>query len=108
MKLQFQAPPQAGKYTFVMHLISDSYIGMDAKREATLVVEDSTKAVEIESDDEISEPGEGENSSTPYSNCVKVLLTKTIYRFPSRPNVSPKIRWSRRSSTPKIEEEEAR
>ena len=59
MKLQFQAPPQAGRYTFVMHLVCDSYIGMDAKREVTLVVDDSAKAVEIESEEEISEPDEG-------------------------------------------------
>ena len=78
MKLQFQAPPQAGNYTFTMHLICDSYIGMDSKMEATLVVEDSEKAVEIESEEEISEPDEGISSrsrepglglvSTKYSN----------------------------------------
>ena len=59
MKLQFQAPPQPGSYTFVMHLICDSYIGMDSKMEATLIVEDSAKAAEIASEDEISEPEEG-------------------------------------------------
>ncbi|MCJ1289057.1 secretory subunit [Xylographa carneopallida] len=58
MKLQFQAPPQAGNYTFVMHLVCDSYVGMDSKMEATLVVEDSNKAAEIEEEDEISEPEE--------------------------------------------------
>jgi translocation protein SEC63 len=64
MKLQFQAPPQAGQYTFVMHLICDSYIGMDSKVEATLVVEDSTKAAELADDDEISEPDEGTYKTT--------------------------------------------
>ncbi|MCJ1379486.1 secretory subunit [Xylographa soralifera] len=58
MKLQFQAPPQAGNYTFVMHLVCDSYVGMDSKMEATLVVEDSNKAAEIGEEDEISEPDE--------------------------------------------------
>ncbi|MCJ1247123.1 secretory subunit [Trapelia coarctata] len=58
LKLQFQAPPQAGNYTFVMHLVCDSYIGMDGRVEVTLVVEDSNKAVEMESEDEISEPDE--------------------------------------------------
>ncbi|MCJ1475504.1 secretory subunit [Lambiella insularis] len=58
VKLQFQAPPQAGNYTFVMHLVSDSYVGMDSKMEATLVVEDSAKATDMESEDEISEPDE--------------------------------------------------
>lgn len=61
MKLQFQAPPQPGNYTFTMYMICDSYIGMDSKMEATLVVEDSEKAAEIASEDEISEPDEGES-----------------------------------------------
>jgi len=58
LKAQFQAPPQAGSYTFVMHLICDSYIGFDTKLEATLVVEDASKAAEIEAEEEISEPDE--------------------------------------------------
>lgn len=58
-KMQFQAPPQAGKYQFVMHLICDSYIGMDSKRDVLLNVEDSAKAVEMHDEDEISEPEEG-------------------------------------------------
>jgi translocation protein SEC63 len=59
LKAQFQAPPQAGQYTFVMHLICDSYIGMDTKTEVTLVVEEASKAMEIQADDDISEPDEG-------------------------------------------------
>lgn len=58
LKMQFGAPPQAGHYTFVMHVICDSYIGMDTKMEVTLVVEDATKAEEVEEEDEISEPDE--------------------------------------------------
>ncbi|KAG0646853.1 Translocation sec63 [Hyphodiscus hymeniophilus] len=58
LKAQFQAPPQAGEYTFVMHLICDSYVGFDAKMEITLVVDEASKAVEIEAEDEISEPDE--------------------------------------------------
>ena len=59
-KMQFQAPPQAGKYPFVMHLICDSYIGMDSKRDVVLEVEDSAKAVAMDNEeDEISEPEEG-------------------------------------------------
>lgn len=58
-KMQFQAPPQAGKYPFVMHLVCDSYIGMDSKREVVLEVEDSAKAVAMDNEeDEISEPEE--------------------------------------------------
>ncbi|KAF2124721.1 protein translocation protein SEC63 [Dothidotthia symphoricarpi CBS 119687] len=58
LKMQFGAPPQAGSYTFVMHMICDSYIGMDTKMEVTLVVEDASKAEEVEEDGEISEPDE--------------------------------------------------
>ena len=59
-KMQFQAPPRAGKYPFVMHLVCDSYIGMDSKREVMLQVEDSAKAVAMDNEeDEISEPEEG-------------------------------------------------
>ncbi|KAF2874179.1 Sec63 Brl domain-containing protein [Massariosphaeria phaeospora] len=58
LKMQFGAPPQPGSYTFVMHMICDSYIGMDTKMEVTLVVEDSSKAEDVDEDDEISEPDE--------------------------------------------------
>jgi translocation protein SEC63 len=58
LKMQFGAPPQAGSYTFVMHMICDSYIGMDTKMEVTLVVEDASKAEEVEEEGEISEPDE--------------------------------------------------
>ena len=58
-KMQFQAPPQAGKYPFVAHIICDSYIGMDTKVEVVLAVEDAAKAEDVGSEDEISEPEEG-------------------------------------------------
>lgn len=58
LKAQFQAPPQAGHYTFVMHLICDSYVGFDTKMEVTLVVEEASKAEEIGAEDDISEPDE--------------------------------------------------
>lgn len=58
LKMQFGAPPQAGSYTFVMHMICDSYIGMDTKQEVTLVVEDQSKAENVEEEGEISEPDE--------------------------------------------------
>lgn len=58
IKTQFQAPPQAGHYTFVMHLICDSYLGFDTKMEVTLIVEDGSKAAAIDDEDEISEPDE--------------------------------------------------
>ncbi|KAL8859919.1 MAG: hypothetical protein Q9178_003752 [Gyalolechia marmorata] len=57
-KMQFQAPPHVGKYHFTMHLICDSYIGMDSKAEVVLQVEDSAKAMDMVEEDEISEPEE--------------------------------------------------
>ena len=64
-KMQFQAPPQAGKYPFIMHLVCDSYIGMDSKKEVLLEVEDSAKAVAMDNaEDDISEPDEGMLRST--------------------------------------------
>jgi translocation protein SEC63 len=59
LKMQFGAPPQAGSYTFVMHVVCDSYIGMDTKMEVTLVVEDASQAEKVDEEDEISEPDEG-------------------------------------------------
>ncbi|KAA6412315.1 MAG: translocation complex component (Npl1) [Lasallia pustulata] len=57
-KMQFQAPPQVGQFPFVMHLVCDSYIGIDTKMGVILKVEDSAKAVEMNDEDEISEPEE--------------------------------------------------
>ncbi|KAI4201629.1 MAG: hypothetical protein LQ350_003108 [Teloschistes chrysophthalmus] len=57
-KCQFQAPPQAGKYPFTMHMICDSYVGMDGKTDVVLEVEESNKATEVAEEDEISEPDE--------------------------------------------------
>ena len=74
LKAQFQAPPQAGEYTFVMHLICDSYVGFDAKIEITLVVDEASKAAEIEAEDEISEPEEGDF----LQNSLQMSITHTI------------------------------
>ena len=58
-KMQFQAPPQAGKYSFVMHVVCDSYIGSDSQQDVVLEVETAEKAVEMSNEeDEISEPDE--------------------------------------------------
>ena len=61
LKMQFGAPPQVGQYNFDMHLICDSYVGLDTKLEVTLAVEDPAKAEEIDDDDDISEPDEGKS-----------------------------------------------
>jgi translocation protein SEC63 len=58
LKAQFAAPPQTGHYTFVMHVVCDSYVGFDTKMEVTLVVDDASKAAEMTAEDEISEPDE--------------------------------------------------
>jgi translocation protein SEC63 len=60
LKMQFQAPPQAGRYTFVMHLVCDSYLDTDTKMEVTMMVEDMARAEEMAGEDEISEPDEGQ------------------------------------------------
>jgi translocation protein SEC63 len=70
LKMQFQAPPQVGNFTFVMHLLCDSYVGFDNKQEITLVVEDLEKAAKMEEEDEISEPDEGK-LPTALSPCLK-------------------------------------
>lgn len=62
LKAQFAAPPQAGHYTFVLHVVCDSYVGFDTKMEVTLVVEEASKAAEMQAEDEISEPEEGKTS----------------------------------------------
>lgn len=61
-KAQFAAPPSPGHYTFVMHVVCDSYVGFDTKMEVTLVVDDAAKAAQVQEEDEISEPDEGEFS----------------------------------------------
>ncbi|KAL7275827.1 secretory subunit [Rhizina undulata] len=57
-KLQFQAPPQPGEYTFVMHCVSDSYLGVDTRKSVKLVISDPSKVEKIVEEDDISEPEE--------------------------------------------------
>ena len=72
-KLQFQAPPQPGEYTFVMHCVSDSYLGVDKKQNVTLVISDPSKVEQIKEDEEISEPEEG-MCCPPIGIVIKPLL----------------------------------
>jgi len=76
LKTQFQAPPQAGQYTFVLNVVCDSYLGFDTKMEVTLTVEEANKAEEIEDDDDISEPDEGKQPITP-TTLPTTILTET-------------------------------
>jgi translocation protein SEC63 len=73
LSMTFGAPPQPGTYIFTMHMICDSYMGLDTKQQVTMVVEDASKAETIPDDGEISEPDEGE--PTAYVNDAVNLLT---------------------------------
>jgi translocation protein SEC63 len=57
-RCQFQAPPQVAQFHFTMHLICDSYIGLDSKVDVTLDVRDAKEADAVEAEDDISEPDE--------------------------------------------------
>ena len=104
LKMQFQAPPQAGQYTFVMHLVCDSYIGTDSKMEITLVVEDGARAEEIVGEDEISEPEEGEYFSI---MAFSPSLTDVCrHRFPRGPDERVEDGRHRGSADAAKEEEE--
>ncbi|CAK3979910.1 Translocation SEC63 [Lecanosticta acicola] len=58
LKMQFAAPPQPGEYKFQMNLVSDSYVGFDYKQDAVMVINEASKANEVDDEDEISEPEE--------------------------------------------------
>ncbi|QDS77496.1 hypothetical protein FKW77_000226 [Venturia effusa] len=58
LKMQFGAPPQAGRYTFQMNLVCDSYVGLDTQMHVTMEVEEASKAEAMVDDGEISEPDE--------------------------------------------------
>jgi translocation protein SEC63 len=80
MKMQFQAPPQPGEFKFTMHIVCDSYVGFDYKQDVTLVIDDASKAVEVDSDDDISEPDEG----------MSILVPCLFSIFPTQhANLSP-------------------
>lgn len=80
LKAQFAAPPQAGHYTFVMHVICDSYVGFDTKMEVTLVVEEAAKAAQMAAEDEISEPDEGTFAGAPFSGQIASPLIAPLPR----------------------------
>jgi translocation protein SEC63 len=54
MAMQFGAPPSVGKYSFVLHIMCDSYIGFDVKEFVTMEVVEP-EAVEEEVDDMVEE-----------------------------------------------------
>ena len=59
LKMQFQAPPQVGDFHFVLHMLCDSYLGLDTKLDITLHIDDPAKAAALDDEDDISEPDEG-------------------------------------------------
>ncbi|KAG8624364.1 hypothetical protein KVT40_007431 [Elsinoe batatas] len=71
LKMQFQAPPQAGLYRFQVHLICDSYVGFDDKRDVAMMVEDESKANEDDEEEDISEPEEGKAKRKPAPKVAK-------------------------------------
>ncbi|KAI9042998.1 J domain-containing protein [Aspergillus affinis] len=58
LKMQFQAPPQVGDFTFAMNMLCDSYLGLDTKLEVTLHIDDPAKVAALEVEDDISDPEE--------------------------------------------------
>ena len=100
LKAQFAAPPQAGQYTFKMHVVCDSYVGFDSKMDITLSVQEASKAVEIAGEDEISEPDEGEFPTNKIS-LDSVVLELTACRLVGWSNACPQ---DRRSAAAESEE----
>ncbi|KAF2104524.1 hypothetical protein NA57DRAFT_51345 [Rhizodiscina lignyota] len=58
LRMQFGAPPGPGRYTFSMNVVCDSYVGTDIRMDVVMVVEEASKAEEMESEEDISEPDE--------------------------------------------------
>ncbi|PWY88702.1 hypothetical protein BO94DRAFT_545790 [Aspergillus sclerotioniger CBS 115572] len=75
LKMQFQAPPQVGDFTFVLNLLCDSYLGLDTKMEVTLHIDDPAKAAALDEEDDISEPDEGK--LTHFNPASHSMLTKS-------------------------------
>ena len=85
LKCQFAAPPGVGAFNFVLHVICDSYIGMDTKIPITLDVRDVSEANAVESEEEISEPDEGKFSVL-YTTRVSTNNFNRFSRWPASSN----------------------
>ncbi|EIN04311.1 hypothetical protein PUNSTDRAFT_108433 [Punctularia strigosozonata HHB-11173 SS5] len=59
-KLQFQAPPNVGLYTWKVYFVSDTFVGEEVQRDITLKIDDLSvlSAEEQGAEDEISDPDE--------------------------------------------------
>jgi translocation protein SEC63 len=82
LKMQFQAPLQVGDFTFVMHMVCDSYLGLDTKMEITLHIDDPAKAATLDEEDEISEPDEGKTFLFRLSVYSSLTLPSRLHRRP--------------------------
>ncbi|TFK66638.1 hypothetical protein BDN72DRAFT_799683 [Pluteus cervinus] len=58
-KLQFQAPPNTGLFTWKIYIVSDSFVGEEISRDIVLKIDDaSVLAAEDQPEDDISDPDE--------------------------------------------------
>lgn len=109
LKMQFAAPPQPGEYKFQMHMICDSYIGFDYGQEVVMNIEDASKAREVDSDDDISEPEEGMSFNRVYrhdTNDVADSIAGTMAALKGQPTADPnKPKKAARRPTKKIDDE---
>lgn len=110
LKMQFQAPPQIGSFTFVMHMLSDSYLGLDMKQDITLHVEDPAKAAALDEEDDISEPDEGKfckkfNSQKSETNANKSTLDSIAGQMQALKTGQPPKKKAKRPSDASSEDE---
>lgn len=110
LKMQFQAPPQIGSFTFVMHMLSDSYLGLDMKQDITLHVEDPAKAAALDEEDDISEPDEGKfckkfNSPKSETNANKSTLDSIAGQMQALKTGQPPKKKAKRPSDDSSEDE---
>lgn len=57
-KLTFPAPPQPNVYSFVLHLVSDTFVGGDVQLPVLMTVQEPPQVEDIDEEDDISEPEE--------------------------------------------------
>lgn len=63
LSMQFGAPSSVGKYSFVLHVMCDSYMGFDIKEFVTMEVVEAEAVEEEEDEEEEEAPPEDEDES---------------------------------------------
>ncbi|GAA5882212.1 hypothetical protein JCM16303_002283 [Sporobolomyces ruberrimus] len=58
VRMNFQAPPGPGLYTFQVYVTSDSFVGTDAQKDMRMKVDAPREEAESDVEDDISEPDE--------------------------------------------------